>query len=535
MALAQLLVAYEQNLRGLFPGDGSEMEPAGYEHFAMEGLSWGAAALRSLHIRPEGMSEMLEAFWWPHYAMVRPNLVLDTGDFNGEFRTLAGFAFGAEFSGKPALRAFYDRVDAKGTLNPLSLLCCTQPAEAAVEAPRGRIFGKRGSAVLRSGWGAGDTVISLRAGPWFNHEHHDQGSFQVAAFGNRLISEAGYANYYLDPNYPAYFTQAPGHNTVLVDYDAFSQSEYDGNFWSAFRKYPPFSEQLLSPRFDYLAADLAPAYGDRVSGYKRQYLFLAPDVLIVRDDLQAAQPHIFTWLLHAAEGATVEPDGNRARIRVGEVEADVTSAGSAAVWEMHPTPLPSSSPQYLGNVLLDLKHEREARRRYVLQLSWARSTTARFEVAMQFRKSSAAETPLQPIRTSNASGFAGEISNVWALFRNAPGELQSHGLTSDGSVLAGHGAEEWIAIGTRSVREGGQPLFTASTNANVAWSRSPETIELNLQLSAPTMASVHASRPIAAVLVDGAPARYSERNGRVELPALSKGEHRVRISTRAAL
>ncbi len=92
VALPELVAAYQHNLRGLFPGDGSEMEPAGYEHFAMQGLSWGAAALRNMGIRPAGITNMMQAFWSPDYESVRPDLVLDTGDFNGSLRNLSGFA-----------------------------------------------------------------------------------------------------------------------------------------------------------------------------------------------------------------------------------------------------------------------------------------------------------------------------------------------------------------------------------------------------------------------------------------------------------
>ena len=83
-ALAELVVSYERLLDGLFPGDGSEAEPAGYEHFAMEGMSWGMAALHALDIRPRGFEKMMKSFWWLRYAQVRPDLVLDTGDFGSE-------------------------------------------------------------------------------------------------------------------------------------------------------------------------------------------------------------------------------------------------------------------------------------------------------------------------------------------------------------------------------------------------------------------------------------------------------------------
>ena len=282
-ALAELVVAYERLLDGLFPGDGSEAEPAGYEHFAMEGMSWGMAALHALDIRPRGFEKMMKAFWWLRYAQVRPDLVLDTGDSGSELRALSGYAWGAEYAGDPALRAFYetrDRPKSDGSLwvalipgepsNRLrafwTLSAARSPAMVTPEPPLSRIFPARGSAVMRSGWLPEDTVISLRVGPWFNHEHHDQGSFRAAAYGEELVAEAGYADYYRDPHYPDYFTQAPAHNTVVIDDDPFSQEDYDGRYWPAFQNFAKFERHVFSPGIDYLAANLAPAYARRKPG-----------------------------------------------------------------------------------------------------------------------------------------------------------------------------------------------------------------------------------------------------------------------------
>ena len=242
-------MTYERLQDGLFPGDGSEAEPAGYEHFAMEGMSWGMAALRALDIQPRGFEKMVQGFWWLRYAEVRPDLLLDGGDTATELRARGGYAWGAENAGDPSLQGFYEAaldkslagVFALGRPAPapdqgpglLDLICCTHPPQAKAEPPLSRIFADRGSAVMRSGWLPQDTVISLRVGPWFNHEHHDQGSFLVSAFGEELVGEAGYANYDKDPHYADYFTQAPAHNTVVVDGDPFSQQDYDGRYWAA--------------------------------------------------------------------------------------------------------------------------------------------------------------------------------------------------------------------------------------------------------------------------------------------------------------
>jgi hypothetical protein len=310
-----------------------------------------------------------------------------------------------------------------------------------------------------------------------------------------------------------------------VDGDAFSQGEYDGIFWRALQNHPAITDSLLSSNSDYVDASLAQAYGGSMSEYHRQYLFLAPDVLIVRDDLHAMQPHVFTWLMHVAENAVVNASGTTARIAARDAIADMTAGGTAS-WEICHTPAPAAISQYLGNILLH-PGEKKPAQRYVLRLSSKKSTSTQFEVAMQFRLGTDAASRLEPVSQPNASGFSGD---VWALFRNAPrGDLRFGNLASDGSVFAGRSPQQWMTIGARSVRDGGQTLLTATAAVNAGWSRSQQGIMLDLHLDTPATITVGSSGK--AISVDGAPVTYREKNGRIELRSLAKGEHHVRISS----
>ena len=80
--------------------------------------------------------------------------------------------------------------------------------------PGSRIFNVKGDAVFRTGWDADAGLVLFRAGPTFNHNHSDQGSFQFRALGETMVTEAGWSDYYKDPYYDTFFTQAAGHNTA---------------------------------------------------------------------------------------------------------------------------------------------------------------------------------------------------------------------------------------------------------------------------------------------------------------------------------
>src|SRR5579875_793410 len=432
-ALAELTVAYAHLLRGLFPGDGSEAEPAGYELFAMKGMSYGLAALSSLGIHVPGTQAMLRSYWWPRYAEVTPNLVLDTGDFGGQLRSLGGFAWEAEHGRDPSLRAFNDTAvvhslaaipevrhtgrELESTPGLLNLTCCSQPAVPAPVPPSSRLFPLRGSALLRSGWKPTDTVISIRVGPWFNHEHHDQGSFQVAAFGEKLISEAGYADYYKDPHYPTYFMQAPGHNTILIDNDAFSQPGEAGRYWKALAQYPRFTMDVLSPEVDYLGTNLAPAYAGQLERFERQFIFLKPFLLVVADDVESRDAHRFDWLLHIPIGAQARIEGADAFVETSQARAMLTALGANAQWKLKATPLAANRFENLDRQRLHQPQE--------LRLASPRQEKTCFLVGMDFGPRNGAPRPLRPIRQAGAVGLAqndGEAS--WKLiFRTSPGSL----------------------------------------------------------------------------------------------------------------
>ncbi len=555
-ALAELITCQEHVLENLFPADGSGAEPAGYENFGVQGTSWGLAALDALGIRPEHAERMEQAFWWLRYAEVSPDLLLDTGDFHGGLKGLSGFAWAAEHSTDPALRAFYDRVtDASlagqfhvvntgRTLEQapglLDLVCCTKPAAASpagpgqtTDWPLSRIFPERGSAVLRSGWHPQATVISIRAGPWFNHEHHDQGSFQVAAWGEEVIDEAGYADYYRDPHYPDYFIQASGHNTVLVDNNAFSQGDYDGRYWRALQQFPRFIRHVFSAGIDYLAVNLAPAYGGRLNAYTREFLFLKPDILVVRDRLQAPAASPYSWILHVPPEAGASVDATGALIRGKAALATMTAAGRAnhlpaprlrqAGWTLVETPNPGWG---FGDLDRAKIVSREA-----FRLDAPASKEAEFLVGMRFQKASEAPAPLRTLSDTSSYGFS-EQGHGTAVFRIGAGPLTVGDVSADGEALAVRENQDSLEIfvqQARSVSRGKQLLLSSSAPVEVVITKHRTVDEVNLVSTAETDVKILTPQPPAEVKLDE---RLIEVHpaGSIALKHLRPGEHVVTIA-----
>jgi len=541
-ALAQLLVDYENLLQGLFPGDGSGAEPTGYQNFAQEGMSWGMAALTSLGIRPRGTERMLEGFWFLRYVTLRPDLLLGNGDSGLSLYSLSGYAWAAEHSGDPTVRAFYEMAPSRtiaGFLHAqqqlasageeypgfLDLVCCSRASKPTPSAPPSRIFPGQGSAALRSGWSGDDTLVSIRVGPWFNHEHHDQGSFQVAAFGETLIGEAGYSDYYRDPHYADYFSEAPGHNTVLLDGNPFSQNSYDGRYWRGLEHYPRFIGNLFSTGIDYIVADLAPAYAGTLSRFAREYLFLKPDVLIVHDRLESSKRHRYDWLLHIPPEATVAESGSNAVVRGKAASAIITTVSQNLRWSIESTFIPISEYSDLDG--------KQVRPRQQIKLVSQPESKAEFLVGMHFTQTAPEKAGLHPLRTASAEGFSGNDAGreISVLFRKKGGLLAAHNIKADGNVLAvveNADAIQILACEVRSVHQREQEIFS---------SNKPVTLVLNtalggeeLWIAATTLSAlriVTRSNPME-VLLDGHPAPVAPSEGLLLLN-VTKGKHSVSI------
>lgn len=434
--LAALIVAYEDLLRGLFPGDGSEAEPAGYDNFAMEGMSYGIAALDGLGIAPQGTNMMKESFWWLRYARVTPHLILDTGDTSSNEGDLYGFSWLAEHSGNAAVQHLYETSRAVSVTedvpNLLDLVCCTKPSQERVpEVPASRVFAARGSAALRSGWKENDTVLSMRLGPWMNHEHHDQSSFQIANDGELLVGEGGYANYYRDPNYKNYFIEAPAHNTVLVDHNAFSQSPYDGRYWASLTKFPKIDRSLLGKHFDYLRGDLQPAYGTLLRRYRRTVVYLKPGFFVIDDELSSTTPHVFTWQLHPAGRSTVGKDGTvELEGSQGKTAAVLTAVDPAERWRIERVPIPALEFEDID--------ARKIQERHNIETDSPPTTSHEFLESIAIDGGAAGQEKVSRFETKTGKGFrlVSEDGSTIFLKRSHEGALVADEIDVDGDMMA---------------------------------------------------------------------------------------------------
>lgn len=299
-----LLLKMEAHLAASYLPDGSYGEGISYGEFDLETTAPALEALKRVFgIDYWQRTHVTDSYIYPLYVLSQPvTNSPDMGDSHPpSARTIAPLVAHKK---DLTLNWYYEQFPHSSITDFLFL-----GDSRVVQAPQfatSRIFHQKGNAVLRAGWGKDDPVLLFRAGANFNHNHADQGSFLLSAFGEQLITEAGWSDYYKDPYYAPYFTQAIGHNTLLVDDNPESQTFPDTRQFGALDSYPRITSAIISDFYDTVTSDLSSVYRDRLKRYTRTLVFVKPHYFVVFDDVAAnGDPARFDWLLHLPDRARI--------------------------------------------------------------------------------------------------------------------------------------------------------------------------------------------------------------------------------------
>ncbi|MCX6622129.1 MAG: heparinase II/III family protein [Acidobacteria bacterium] len=303
-----LLLKLEDHLAASYLSDGSYGESVGYEQFDLKSTTQALEALsRVWGIDYWKHSFVKDALRFPLYTLALP--AQDSPDLgDGKGQNAYSSASIVRRSADPAVHWYYRQFAHESIsdfLFPPSNITGSAPSQ-----PASYVFDRKGSVVFRSGWGAGDAMLLFRAGPNFNHNHADQGAFILRAFGEDFAAEGGPSDYYKDPYYHTYFTQAAAHNTILVDGDPASQDLGDTAQFKALDMRARLTDAITSPSYDAAAGELSAVYRGRLELYRRRIVFLKPGFVVIYDDLKTSGPPArFDWLLHVKDSSRLRASG----------------------------------------------------------------------------------------------------------------------------------------------------------------------------------------------------------------------------------
>lgn len=241
--------------------------------------------------------------------------LLDFGDSTDRLPEMSNFAYLIARYRDPYLKWLYDLAPGRSDVD-LLLMDDSVPAKSPEGLPKAVAFRDVGTAVFRSGFGVDDFVFLFRAGPFFNHQHFDQGSFQLRDRGERFLGEAGPSDYYADPWYQKLVIQAAGHNTVLLDRNPRSQRAGDFRHdVPAWRDRAAITDFLAFEGGAFATGRLDPVYDGKLAVLRRNVLYVAPRTVVLIDEAAGADgPHEIDLLFHAPLKESIRIDGRTASI-----------------------------------------------------------------------------------------------------------------------------------------------------------------------------------------------------------------------------
>ena len=149
--------------------------------------------------------------------------VYDFGDTGSRLMPLSNFAYILHETRDPLLAWLAGLAPGKSEADFEFAGGGVRPEPPGDRLPPVKLFRDVGTAVFRSGFDPDDFAFIFRAGPFFNHQHFDQGSFYLADRGQNFLVEGGRTDYYNDPWYQGFFIQPGAHNCLLVDENVESQ------------------------------------------------------------------------------------------------------------------------------------------------------------------------------------------------------------------------------------------------------------------------------------------------------------------------
>ncbi len=196
---------------------------------------------------------------------------------------------------------YADQVGGEIESGYLGLLRAQRPApkpQPPTDLPSSKVFRGTGLAMLHTNLldATKDVQVFFKSSPMGSQSHgfNAQNSFILAVYGKPLLISSGRRDWHGSPHHTQWMWETKSQNNILVNGKGqikHTRTEVGGKI-TAFH---------TSGEFDYVVGDASATYGEAIRHYTRTILFAKPDIILIYDQLDAAKPSTFSWLLHAIE------------------------------------------------------------------------------------------------------------------------------------------------------------------------------------------------------------------------------------------
>ncbi len=183
--------------------------------------------------------------------------------------------------------------------------------KAPLGVAQSKVFYGTGLAFLNSSLlDAGENVqVRFKSSPFGrqSHGHDPHNSFTVNAYGEALLVNNVYRDFWTSPFHTGWVWNTRAQNALLVNGKGQrpASSEPHGRIVAA----------DLQEGADYVAGEAAAAYEGALHTFVRHIVFVKPDVIVLADEVKADTASRFQWMLHAETPFEVLPEGNTVRVQ----------------------------------------------------------------------------------------------------------------------------------------------------------------------------------------------------------------------------
>lgn len=540
--LTGFILKEQKYISTVFGRDGSYGEGFRYYNFAMQSFARTVPALKrifGLDLSAPFVGSHLETLWT---SIVQKNTSFGFGDTESYLKQeaqawwigtengpLNSWAWLLELSRDASLAWLYGSLKEIDTLQEVLHETDDIPPQDPAGLGDVRFFPDVGTAVFRSGWKEDDFIFVFRSGPFFNHQHMDQGSFYLADHGEIFLEERydGEHHYYDDPVYRSHAIQAISHNTFLLNRNPQSQKVGDPRgFAAGMTDQARLLNWLDTPAFAFVAGNLEKVYLDEIRRLRRNIIYIKPRaVLLVDEVIPAAADVEVNRLFHTKW---------KKDIGAGQ-ETSKVSKGRAALHMFHLSPEGAvkevmSEPhflyQYSSRPLVERGYLQVSRKTEGRRLVFADLLTATpdgapppFEISQGMESVS--------IRPSNADPGI-------ALALNLGSSVSLGEWSSDALILASSSAEEILMAGGTVLRKAGAAVLESDNPffGHLRWEKDDLILEANLEEE--TAVSLSAESKPGRVILNGRTLQDIKYDAarRVLRFSLPPGEVRLRVSGR---
>ena len=198
----------------------------------------------------------------------------------------------------------------------------TVPPKPPTDLPLAKLFPDTGWALLHTDLtGRDDIFFAFKSSPFgsLSHSHADQNSFTLSVGDRRLLTDSGYYAGYGTPHHLGFYKHSKAHNTILVD--------GRGQLVNAIKAAGHVTHFAHTGDIDYVVGDAQAAYGNRLRRFDRHVVFLRPNLFVILDDVESAEPSTVEWLLHSPLPFVIDREAGLVSVQNGPAFARVHLRG----------------------------------------------------------------------------------------------------------------------------------------------------------------------------------------------------------------